>query len=172
MLRLRGFRYAAAGQRGQGLVEFALVMPVFLIALFGIIDGSRLVFLNSSLSQAAREGARQASVEASWVGSAEGSCNTTAGPICPANLDALKNHVVTAVNRMTVLGAIPSANVYLSCDATTAPTGNWTSQTCASRATGSVVSVRVSQSFVPITPIVGQILGTITLSGSATMTIN
>lgn len=159
-------------QRGQGLVEFALVLPIFMIGLFGLIDGSRLVFMNSTLSQAAREGARQASVEASWLGSSEGSCNTTGGPICPATLDVLTAHVVAAVNRMTTLGTIPSSNVYLSCDATTPPSGNWTGQTCSSRTAGSYVSVRVSQSFTPITPVVGQILGTITLSGSATMAIN
>jgi Flp pilus assembly protein TadG len=159
-------------ERGQSLVEFALVFPVFMVLLFGIIDGSRLVFMNSTLSQAAREGARQASVEASWLGSSEGSCNTTAGPVCPATLDVLKSHVLSAVNRMTTLGPVSSSNVFLSCDATTAPSGNWTSQTCSDRTSGGYVSVRVASSFVPITPIVGQILGTITLSGSATMTIN
>jgi Flp pilus assembly protein TadG len=159
-------------ERGQTLVEFALVFPVFMVLLFGIIDGSRLVFTNSTLSQAAREGARQASVEASWVGSSEGSCNTTAGPVCPATVDVLKADVIGAVNRMTTLGPVAGSNVFLSCDATTAPSGNWTGQTCSSRTTGNYVSVRVVSSFVPITPIVGQILGTITLSGSATMTIN
>jgi Flp pilus assembly protein TadG len=159
-------------QRGQTLVEFALVIPVFLVLIFGLIDGSRLVFMNSTLSQAAREGARQASVEASWVGSAEGSCNTTAGPICPATVDVLTTHVVSAVNRMTTLGPVSSSNVYISCDATTAPTGTWTGQSCTSRTTGGYVSVRASASFTAITPVIGQILGTISLSGSATMTIN
>lgn len=162
-------RWRAAG---QGLVEFALVLPIFLLLLFGIIDGSRLVFTNSTLSQAAREGARQASVEASWVGSSEGSCNTLAGPICPASVNVLKAHVIAAVNRMTTLGPISSSDVFLSCDASTAPSGNWTGQTCTSRTSGSYVSVRVASTFTPITPVIGQILGTITLSGSATMAIN
>jgi hypothetical protein len=165
--RKRGWR-----ERGQGLVEFALVFPIFMVLLFGIIDGSRLVFMNSTLSQAAREGARQASVEAYWLGSSEGSCNTTGGPVCPATLDVLKTHVLSAVNRMTTLGPVTSSNMFLSCDATTAPSGNWTTQTCSSRAAGNYVSVRVASTFTPITPIVGQILGTITLSGSATMAIN
>jgi hypothetical protein len=151
----------------------ALVMPVFLLGVFGIIDGGRLVYLNSTLSQAAREGARQASVEISWLGSSEASCGTTGGPICPATFDVLKTHVVTAVNRMTApFGSIGTANVFMSCDATTAPTGNWTTSSCSSRATGSLVSVRVTYIFSPITPVVGQILGNLALSGSTTMVIN
>ena len=43
--------------RGQSLVEFALVIPIFLLLLFGLIDGGRLVYQHSVLSQAAREGA-------------------------------------------------------------------------------------------------------------------
>ena len=54
--------------RGQALVEFALVLPVFLMLLFGLIDGGRYVFMNNVQSQAAREGARVAAAEASWIG--------------------------------------------------------------------------------------------------------
>jgi Flp pilus assembly protein TadG len=160
-------------QRGQTLVEFALVMPVFLLGVFGIIDGSRLVFLNSTLSQAAREGARQASVEASWLGSTDASCGTPAGPTCPATETVLKTHVVDAVNRMTVpFGNVASTNAFMDCSATTAPTGAWTTSSCTNRTSGSVVSVRVTYTYSPITPVIGQILGTFTLSGSATMVIN
>ena len=56
-------------RRGQSLVEFALVLPIFLLVLFGLIDVGRYVYMNTMLSQAAREGARVASVEASWIGS-------------------------------------------------------------------------------------------------------
>jgi Flp pilus assembly protein TadG len=161
------------GQRGQTLVEFALVMPIFLLGIFGLIDGSRLVFLNSTLSQAAREGVRLASVEASWVGSTDVTCGTVGGPICPASVDALKTHIVTAVNRMTLpFGNIASSDVFIRCDATTPPTGNWTGQTCSSTSAGSVVSVRVQYSFSAITPVVGQILGSLTLTGAASMVIN
>jgi len=51
--------------RGQTLVEFALVIPVFLAILFGLVDLGRFVVTDNILSQAAREGARLASVEAS-----------------------------------------------------------------------------------------------------------
>ena len=53
---------------GQALVEFALVIPIFLLLLFGLIDGGRYVYMSNVLSQAAREAARVGAAEASWIG--------------------------------------------------------------------------------------------------------
>jgi TadE-like protein len=54
MARTRG------GQRSQALIEFALVSPVLLLLLFGIVDIGRAVFYFDTLNHAAREGARTA----------------------------------------------------------------------------------------------------------------
>ena len=72
------------GAAGQSLVEFALVLPVFLLMMFGLIDVGRFVYLSSTLSQAAREGARLGSVEASYRGSTDPACGTTEVPCAPA----------------------------------------------------------------------------------------
>ena len=101
---------ARPNPRGQSLVEFALVLPVFLLILFGVIDGARLIYTNSQLSQAAREGARVAAVEVGWVGSTEAACATPGeiattrpgGHVCPADTTAFEADVVSAVNRMAV----------------------------------------------------------------------
>jgi Flp pilus assembly protein TadG len=158
--------------RGQTLVEFTLILPVFLLVLFGILDAGRLVYMNTVLSQAAREGARVASVEASWIGSSDASCNTTGGPKCPATSTALRSDITSAANRMvTPFG--PVTQVYVRCDPpASAPTGSWTDQTCGSNAATDIVSVRVVLTFNPITPVIGQIIGSIPLSGAATMVIN
>jgi TadE-like protein len=47
-------------QRSQALIEFALISPVLLLLLFGIVDIGRAVFYYDTLSHAAREGARAA----------------------------------------------------------------------------------------------------------------
>lgn len=47
-------------QKSQALIEFALVSPVLLLLVFGIIDIGRAVFYYDTLSHAAREGARAA----------------------------------------------------------------------------------------------------------------
>lgn len=48
--------------RGQTLAEFALVIPIFLLVLMGLFDVGRLVFVYNGLTNAAREGARLAIV--------------------------------------------------------------------------------------------------------------
>jgi hypothetical protein len=48
--------------RGQSLVEFALIIPVFLLLLVSIFDLGRAVFAYNTLTNAAREGVRMAIV--------------------------------------------------------------------------------------------------------------
>lgn len=49
-------------QHGQALVEFALVLPVLLLLVFGIIEFGRIYASNIMINNAAREGARAASL--------------------------------------------------------------------------------------------------------------
>jgi TadE-like protein len=161
--------------RGQSLVEFALVLPIFLFMLFGLIDVGRFVYLNSTLSQAAREGARVGSVEASYRGSSDPACGTTGGPVCPGNDTTLLAHVRSAADRMmSPFGNVSAANMscVLAPPSGTTPTGAWTGVTCSNHAPGNVISVRVTATYTPITPVISSLFGTRTLSGSATMTIN
>lgn len=48
--------------KGQSLVEFALVLPIFMLLVMGIIDGGRAIFAFNQMSQATRDVARVASV--------------------------------------------------------------------------------------------------------------
>ena len=50
------------GQRGQSLAEFALLLPLLLVILFGTIDIGRAFYTYISLTNAAREAARYAAV--------------------------------------------------------------------------------------------------------------
>ena len=49
-------------RRGQALVEFSLVFPIFLLIFIALFDVGRAVFTYNSLTNAAREGARLAIV--------------------------------------------------------------------------------------------------------------
>jgi hypothetical protein len=65
--------------------------------------------------------------------------------------------------------------VFISCVATSPPTGAWTTANpspCLNRASGNLVSVRVLLTFSPITPVASGIVGSPTLAGSATMAID
>jgi Flp pilus assembly protein TadG len=169
--------------RGQAVVEFALVVPVFFLAVFGLFDVGRLVYTNSALSQAAREGARAAATEVAWVGSTAATCMAAAA--CPGDVAALQADVTSAVNRMTV-GLGPVTAVHLSCNAGTAgdlaPSGAWTAPGGGGNgcrdgagqpvgAAGQLVSVRVEYTYRPMTPVISSIVGTLSLSGSATMVV-
>lgn len=48
----------AARERGAAAVEFALILPVIILLLLGMIEFSRVYNVQISLSNAAREGAR------------------------------------------------------------------------------------------------------------------
>jgi TadE-like protein len=177
---------------GQALVEFALVFPIFLLILFGIIDVGRLVFTNSALSQASREGARAAATEAAWIGLSDPGCvaslaavgaGNPGAHVCPSNVAAFKADVLLAANRMNA-GLGPISTVYVSCNSggpDPAPTGEWTETSggngCQSggspnASAGYLVSVRVVYEYQPLTPVISSLIGPLTLSGSATMVIN
>ena len=45
-------------QAGQGFVEFALILPVLLLLMWGVIEFGRLLFIYTEVSNAAREAVR------------------------------------------------------------------------------------------------------------------
>ncbi|NPV27636.1 MAG: pilus assembly protein [Firmicutes bacterium] len=51
-------------QRGQALVEVALVLPIFLLLIFGIIEFGRVLGAYLLITHASREGARAGAVGA------------------------------------------------------------------------------------------------------------
>lgn len=62
---MRGTRHE---QRGAALVEFAFVLPVLLILLFGIVEFAVAFNRAQAVEAAAREGARLASISTSTSG--------------------------------------------------------------------------------------------------------
>ena len=50
------------GRSGQALVEFALVVPIFMLLVMGVIEFGRAWNLQQTMTEAAREGARRAAV--------------------------------------------------------------------------------------------------------------
>jgi Flp pilus assembly protein TadG len=86
-LRRRGLR-AVDKSRGQALVEFAMVLPMLAILIFGIIDFGVAIHSYIALTNATREGARFAAV-GNEAGSYPSNCTgsnstTTIGRVCTA----------------------------------------------------------------------------------------
>lgn len=90
--------------RGQALVEFALVAPIFFLLLFSLIEFGRAVYYIQMLNNAAREGARYAIVHGAYSGSPSGPYPTSFGTQNPVDLyganviDAVKDFAIGVVD--------------------------------------------------------------------------
>lgn len=78
-------RYKENAPLGQGLIEFALVLPIVLFLSLGIIDCARIIFAFNGISNAAREAVRH-------------------GAVYPSDCAGIQN-------RATKLALVPRANV-------------------------------------------------------------
>src|SRR5438477_10244615 len=92
--------------RAQSMVEFAVVLPAFLILLFALIDFGRLVFTYVSISNGAREMARTAAISQSW--------NNGATAANTGSIAAFTNYTIIAAgqngatDKVTILTVSPS----------------------------------------------------------------
>jgi TadE-like protein len=91
------------GQRSQALIEFALISPVLLLLLFGIIDLGRAVFYYDTVNHAAREGARTA-VRAS------GRLPTNADVLATVTMQLIGGTVSEPCAQGPVTNAVPPGN--------------------------------------------------------------
>jgi Flp pilus assembly protein TadG len=74
------------GSEGQALIEFALILPLFLLLLFGMIDFGRAYSASVTLTNAAREGARYGVIQPTNTSGIISRVQTTAGPYNDSNL--------------------------------------------------------------------------------------
>jgi Flp pilus assembly protein TadG len=138
---------------GQALVEFALVIPIFLLFIFGIIDAGRLIYTYNTVSNAARDGARVAIVNQSSTGT--DTCDTTAATAWPTGC---------AIQSAIALG-LTDANVQVDYRDPT------DTSACTTPAIGCIAVVKVTGTYQALTPVIGQILGTIDVSSTTKMPI-
>lgn len=130
-------------ERGQSLVEFALVLPVFLLLIFGLIDLGRAVYVSNSLAEAARDGARYGSVQAR------------------AYDDASRDGVEDWIRNR--LQAVPDPTITAECTASTPSFG------CT---VNDILVVTIQSEVEMITPIIGQIVGPLSLEGRSEVIVN
>ena len=167
---------------GQTLVEFALVLSVFMLLVVGLFDGLRLAFYYSEVQEAARAGARWGAVEVTRDGPLMWGDFTTPGnaPVLnhPGNTEltfsgsgAITPTIVGAVVRKMAAADIRQATVSTS---TTIPisTGSPLQPTEEISETSPLITnhpVTVTVQY-PFKPILGLAFGgvTINLKGSST----
>lgn len=64
---LKRFLWFPKNERGQALVEMALVLPILILIIFGITEFGRIINAKIIVTGAAREGARYAAVNGKLV---------------------------------------------------------------------------------------------------------
>lgn len=139
--RRRGWQ-GRSHSNGQGLVEFALVFPILMLILIAVFDLGRLVFAYNDITNAARSGARVAIV------------NQTAGVAQSATISqatslGLASGDVTINYRKADLSAACPSPYQLGC----------------------VAEVEVQFAWTAITPIIGNIVGPVTVTSRSRMPI-
>lgn len=126
------FRHIA---KGQSLVEFALVIPILLLVIFGLFDLGYAVFIKNMISNAAREGARTGIIITKT----------------DADIRARVNAAAPGLNLSTAQIAItPSPN---------------------NRKFDEPITVTVSYTYSPMTPVLGGITGSVPISSTSVMIV-
>ncbi len=117
-------------QHGVGMVEFAVSLPFLLLVIFGMVDLSRAISANSTIAEAARQGARQMAANAatgdSPFGSYAGTCSGTALTQNVTGTGCLTDTAVLATVRAVLVPVTTNVVLYAGttaagCAALTAP---------------------------------------------------
>ncbi|MCZ2810084.1 pilus assembly protein [Modestobacter sp. VKM Ac-2979] len=100
------------GERGAAAVEFALVIPVLLLLLLGIMEVSAAFNTQATLSAAAREGARSM-VTSGTVASARSAVQTAAGPLAVSSVSISPVTCVGAAAGTTVTVTVTARRTFV-----------------------------------------------------------
>lgn len=138
-------RLAGPRSRGQALVEFALVFPLFLLLLFGLVDLGRLAYINNAIAEAAREGARWGTVQGRSISATD--------------------RTNVANKTRTLMAAVPNPTVTVTCE----DVFGTARSTCTK---DNILVVRVDTTVSMVTPIIGQLVGPRTLTATSRMVVN
>jgi Flp pilus assembly protein TadG len=135
------------GSRGQGLVEFAIVIPIIALIMFGLFDLGRAVFSYNTLAQSARQASRMAIVD-----------------------QTVANVKTTAIASAPTLG-LTSSNVsvcFKTSSSTETSCGSSTGDCpAATRVIGCLAIVAVTVTYHPMTPIISTLFSSISLSSTS-----
>jgi Flp pilus assembly protein TadG len=154
--------------RGQALVEFAMIAPLFFMLLFGIIEVGRFIFYYEVLNNATREGARYAIVNGanSITSCAQGGSTGPAAPgttSCdPAGDDVVQRVRDAAIGTLGAGVTVQRCWWYLSCDFGTHGDGD--------NARGATVTVAASYTYTSLVPLVP--LPNITVKAESSLVVN
>ncbi|CAN5759738.1 hypothetical protein BH24CHL6_BH24CHL6_12740 [soil metagenome] len=130
---------------GQSLVEFALVLPIIVLLIFGVLDAGVAVFRYNTLSESARQANRLAIVN--------------------QDVPAVKSEAVAFAPVLNLTTGDVEVCFHAPGAIDTDCSGD---DTCGPpRALGCLAYVEVSTTYTPITPLIGNLIGTIDLDSTS-----
>ena len=103
-MNLSTSRFAKHKHAGVAAIEFALVLPVLLLILFGIINFGVMMYDQSVITNATREGARWASIHSSATATCSATL-TACGVVTSTPADPCQVACNYATNNMITFGA-------------------------------------------------------------------
>ena len=146
-------KFTARKSRAQALVEFAIVLPLLLLLLYGLLEAGRLLFLYANVVTASRQAVR--------YGSATGVGNGTGNPSEPRYQDC--DGIRGAASKTAFLGAFDTIDIYWDNGPTSPPqlgtpycaNPAQTDNTFTPSASNSTrITVTVTEAFNPIVPLI------------------
>ena len=163
--------------RGQTLVEFALILPVFLLMTLGVLDGARVYMAQISLTNGVRGAAMFASAGNynAWCRNpSDGAQADPSMPVpiaCPAGAGV--NNYAADPDNLAYRVAMDASGLDFSRITLFAPTcgtgSGAPSTSCAAVTSPTLVQVHATYEFTVLTPILSQLWGsTVTLDASST----
>ena len=168
-------------QRSQSMVEFAIVAPLLLLLIFGMVDFGRVIYTYITLNQAVNEAVRVAIRDSPLLptnGDVESAAKIHAVDVTLAN--PCPNGPITTVTPPANQGWIyitepnaPSTVETLSPTLENAPGGQmWAFDNGTCSATNPAynhapLQVTIRYNFVPITPLIKQFAGNLVMSAAA-----
>jgi Flp pilus assembly protein TadG len=123
--------------RGQTLVEFALILPIFILVLVGIFDFGRAVYAYNTISNSSREAVRLGIVDQN---------------VTKLEAEAVKASVALGATAADVEVAFLTADLSGACDVPAE--------------IGCVVEITVHYQYNAATPIIGNLVGTIDMAST------
>ena len=110
-----------ASERGQGLVEFAIILPILMVLLLGLVEFGFIFQNHQGLEYATREGARTASALANGQNGQNGQPFATTCSTIDNQVIAAVQRVVTSKGSPVTVANITRIRIYKYDDATQAP---------------------------------------------------
>ena len=95
------------------MVEFALVLPIFVLFMVGIVEFSRVLMVQQVITNAAREGARAGSIYINDITAQSQAATISNAYLTASGVDASNTSLVTVDSDLITTGGLPAIQVLI-----------------------------------------------------------